>query len=73
MEIHSSRLLAVTSGGPISLITGKVLGLDLAHTLGLMRRIYNTSIHHFATNGDKWDLVSFNAMPHLPLHERTLV
>lgn len=72
-EIHSSKFLAVTSGGPISLITGNVLGLDLAHTLGLMRRIYNTSIHHFVLNSGKWELVSFNAVPHLPLRERTLV
>lgn len=72
-EIHSSKILALTSGGPISLLTGQVLGLDLAHTLGLMRRIYNTSIHHFALNAGKWDLVSFNAVPHLSLSERTLV
>ncbi len=72
-EIHSSKILAVTSGGPISLITGHVLGLDLTHTLGLMRRIYNTSIHHFVLSAGKWELVSFNTVPHLPLRERTLV
>lgn len=73
LKIHSSKFLAVTSGGPISLITGEVLGLDLAHTLGLMRRIYNTSLHHFVLNNDKWELVSFNTVPHMHLSERTLV
>ena len=72
-EIHSSKFLAVTSGGPISLITGEVLGLDLAHTLGLMRRIYNTSLHHLVLNEGRWELVSFNSVPHLSVAERTLV
>ncbi len=72
-DFHSGKILAVTSGGPISLLTGHILGLDLAHTLGLMRRICNTSIHHFALNREKWELVSFNAVPHLSLSERTLV
>lgn len=83
MEIHSKQTpsiamenhsyLAVTSGGPISVLTGEVLGLDLPHTLGLMRRIYNTSLHHYTLRGDRWDLVAFNAMPHLALSDRTLV
>lgn len=80
LEIHSNEkangpqhILAVTSGGPISLIAGEVLGLDLKHTLGLMRRIYNTSIHHFIYDNNKWELVSFNSLPHLALPERTLV
>jgi broad specificity phosphatase PhoE len=67
------RILAVTSGGPISLVTGEILGLDLAHTLALMRRIYNTSVHHFVRSSEKWELVSFNTVPHLPVNERTLV
>lgn len=80
MEIHSNgtggadqRILAVTSGGPISLISGEVLGLDLKHTLGLMRRIYNTSLHHFVYDRNRWELISFNSVPHLSAAERTLV
>ncbi len=72
-EIHSSKILAVTSGGPISLLTGHILGLDLARTLGLMRRIVNTSIHHFVFEQQQWQLVGFNMVPHLPSGERTLV
>ncbi len=72
-EIHSSKILAVTSGGPISLLTGHILGLDLTRTLALMRRIANTSIHHFIYEKDQWQLVSFNNVPHLTLSERTLV
>ena len=67
------RILAVTSGGPISLIVGAALGLDTAQSLNLIRRIYNTSIHHIALKDNRRDLVSFNAVPHLALSERTLV
>lgn len=67
------RILAVTSGGPISLMVGGVLGLGTAETLGLIRRIYNTSLHHLALKPGRRDLVSFNAVPHLALNERTLV
>lgn len=73
LKIHSSKFLAVTSGGPISLITGEVLGLDLSRTLGLMRRIYNTSMHHYVLSNNRWELVSFNLVPHLTLQDRTLV
>lgn len=67
------RYLAVTSGGPISMLTGHVLGLGLTQTLGLMRRIYNTSLHHFVLRDNKWELASFNTVPHLKATERTLV
>lgn len=67
------RILAVTSGGPISLMVGAVLGLDTTQTLGLIRRIYNTSVHQLALKEKRRDLVSFNAVPHLALTERTLV
>lgn len=67
------RILAVTSGGPISLIVGGALGLGTTEALGLIRRIYNTSIHHLALKEGRRDLVCFNAVPHLALGERTLV
>lgn len=67
------RYLAVTSGGPISMLTGHVLGLGLTQTLGLMRRIYNTSLHHLVLRDNKWELASFNTVPHLKAAERTLV
>lgn len=67
------RILAVTSGGPISLMVGGVLALGTTETLGLIRRIYNTSVHHLALKPGRRDLVSFNAVPHLALSERTLV
>jgi broad specificity phosphatase PhoE len=67
------RILAVTSGGPISLITGEILGTNLSATLRFMRRIYNSSLHHFVLANGSWDLVSFNMVPHLSLAERTLV
>ncbi|AFM12334.1 histidine phosphatase family protein [Turneriella parva] len=72
-EFHSCKFLAVTSGGPISLLVGQVLGLDLARTLGLMRRIANTSIHHLIYEKGDWQVAGFNIVPHLSLSERTLV
>ena len=78
MEIHNQEkrdgaILAVTSGGPISLLSGKALGLDLPSTLMLMRRIYNTSLHQFVMEQDRWYLQTFNAVPHLTAAELTLV
>ena len=70
-EKHS--YLAVTSGGPISLLVGQTLGLDLVRTLGLMRRIANTSIHHLVFENGGWHVAGFNMVPHLSLSERTLV
>lgn len=86
MEIHShgagenaaspsahETTLAVTSGGPIALVTGHVLGLDLKRTLGLMRRIANTSIHRYVLERGAWEIAGFNALPHLSNAEITLV
>lgn len=67
------RILAVTSGGPISLMTGSALGLDTAGSLALIRRIYNTSLHELVLKDGRRDLACFNAVPHLALAERTLV
>ncbi|MBS0617715.1 MAG: histidine phosphatase family protein [Spirochaetes bacterium] len=84
MEIHSHgasgaldaenhTTLAVTSGGPIALITGHALGLDLKRTLGLMRRIANTSIHRLLFERGEWDTVAFNMLPHMSKEAITLV
>jgi broad specificity phosphatase PhoE len=67
------RILAVTSGGPIALLTGEVLGLPQPKTLGLMRRIFNTSLHALVYDKNQWELQSFNQVPHLAASARTLV
>ncbi len=67
------RILAVTSGGPIALLTGEVLGLSQYKTLGLMRRIYNTSVHALVYDKKQWELQAFNQVPHLAVSARTLV
>ena len=72
-ELDCPIIVRSHGGRARSLITGEVLGLDLAHTLGLMRRIYNTSLHHLVLNEGRWELVSFNSVPHLSVAERTLV
>lgn len=67
------RILAVTSGGPIALLCGEALALPLAQTLSLTRRIYNTSLHALVSDRSKWELQTFNSVPHLQAEERTLV
>ncbi|HMV35474.1 MAG TPA: histidine phosphatase family protein [Turneriella sp.] len=69
----AQRILAVTSGGPIALLTGGALGLSQPKTLGLMRRIYNTSLHALVYDKSQWELQTFNNVPHLPAADRTLV
>ncbi|MFZ5628577.1 MAG: histidine phosphatase family protein [Spirochaetota bacterium] len=70
---QTQRVLAVTSGGPIALLTGEALGLSQPKTLGLMRRIYNTSLHALVYDKSQWELQTFNSVPHLPAADRTLV
>jgi broad specificity phosphatase PhoE len=70
---QTQRVLAVTSGGPIALLAGEALGLSQPKTLGLMRRIYNTSLHALIYDKSQWELQTFNSVPHLPAADRTLV
>lgn len=72
-ENTGQRVLAVTSGGPIALLVGEALGLPLQQTLGLTRRIYNTSLHALVSDRSKWQLQTFNSVPHLEAADRTLV
>ncbi|GAB4443117.1 MAG: histidine phosphatase family protein [Turneriella sp.] len=67
------RVMAVTSGGPIALLCGEVLALPIEQTLRLTRRIYNTSVHTLVSDKSKWELQTFNSVPHLPAADRTLV
>ena len=69
----AQRILAVTSGGPIALLTGEVLGLSQPKTLRLMRRIFNTSLHALVYDKNQWELQSFNQVPHMAASARTLV
>jgi broad specificity phosphatase PhoE len=57
--------LVVTSGGPISVATGQLLGADSQRVRSLMLRIKNSSSTHFIHSGEKISLDTFNDVSHL--------
>lgn len=59
------RVLAVSSGGPISTAVGHVLGVSPQAAIELNLRMRNTSVTEFAVTPRRLALVSFNAVPHL--------
>ena len=65
-EQGSGKTVAVfTSGGPVSAAMQKALFVSDKTALELGWVIANGSITEFRYSGDKFSLVSFNAMPHL--------
>jgi broad specificity phosphatase PhoE len=60
-----SKVLIVSSGGPISTAVGQVLGTSPEATIELNLRIRNTSITEFAFTPKRHMLVSYNTLPHL--------
>lgn len=70
MADKHDRILAISSGGAISLFLGTVLGLSAEKVFDLNLQMRNTSISHFYFNRDKMNLSSFNAVPHLDHPER---
>ncbi len=55
-----------TSGGTISAITGECLGLPTEKSVAELNfSIRNTSFTTFLLTGDKFNLLSFNELPHL--------
>lgn len=65
-----SRVLVVSSGGPISMFIGLVLGISAEKVIDLNLQIKNSSISHFFFNKDKMNLHGFNAVPHLEHPQR---
>lgn len=61
----NTRILAVSSGGAISVFIGVVLGLAPAMMINLNLQMRNTGISHFFLNRSSLQLSSFNAVPHL--------
>lgn len=59
------RTLAVSSGGPISVITAQVLEAPLHTVIELNLQIRNTALTQFFSNAHAIRLLSFNAVPHL--------
>jgi broad specificity phosphatase PhoE len=60
-----SKVLIVSSGGPISTAVGYVLGTSPETTTELNLRIRNSSITEFAFTPKRHMLVTYNTLPHL--------
>lgn len=62
---HRVNVLVVSSGGPISMAVGHVLGTSPAATIELNLRIRNTAVTEFAFTPKRHMLVTYNTLPHL--------
>ena len=65
---HSSNVLIVSSGGPISTAVGHILGTAPETTTELNLRIRNSSVTEFAFTPKRHMLVTYNTLPHLEEH-----
>lgn len=73
---NHKNILMVSSGTPISIILGYVLGLDDEQSLNWMKKIYNTSVSIFSLRNKKGiylEPISINFCPHLMHKEITLL
>ncbi len=62
---QTGTVLLVSSGGPISMAVGHVLGLSHEATIELNLRIRNSAVTEFIFNPKRHTLLSFNTLPHL--------
>jgi broad specificity phosphatase PhoE len=67
----ASRVLLVSSGGPISNLVGHILQVPNKVTVDLNLQTSNTSVTQFAFNDQRISLMSFNTLPHLIGSDRT--
>lgn len=67
----AGHVLVVTSGGPISIALGHVMGLSEHARIELNLQMRNTSISELRKAANGYRVVSFNTLPHLasPLHQ----
>jgi broad specificity phosphatase PhoE len=59
------HVLVVSSGGPISVAVGRVLGLAPEATVELNLRIRNSAVTELVAGPRRLSLLSFNGLPHL--------
>ena len=64
-KAHTGNVLIVSSGGPISIAVGHILGTAPETTIELNMRIRNSSITEFAFTPKRHMLLTFNTLPHL--------
>lgn len=60
-----AQVLIVSSGGPISVAVGQVLGTPLETAIELNLRIRNSAVSEFVFTPRKHTLLSFNSLAHL--------
>ena len=61
---ESGEVLVVTSGGVISLLAQRALGFDDNSIVAMNLALKNTALNEFRVTEHRWQLQSFNAMPH---------
>lgn len=66
----ASKILVVSSGGPIAMLAKQVLQAPAQSAIELNLQIRNTSFSHYYFNQTSLQLVSFNNIPHLDLPGR---
>jgi broad specificity phosphatase PhoE len=64
-EARAERVLVVSSGGPISALSGSVLGVARRTMVDLNLQTRNSGVSELVFNEHAVRLVSFNAVPHL--------
>lgn len=73
----SGRIVVISSGGPISVTIGRVLGLDMEGVSEILNMTMNSSVHRFERVDGRLSLMQFNAVPHLDhpdrAHARTFI
>lgn len=64
-EHHSGQVLVVSSGGPISIALGELLGMPAEQRIELNLQMRNTSISELRASAQGHRVISFNTLPHL--------
>lgn len=64
------KCLVISSGGPIAMAMGHILGLEADKVIALNLQIKNTSFCHIYMGGSSMQLSSFNNIPHLDRLDR---
>ena len=62
---YKGDVLLVSSGGPISMAIGQVLGANAQATTELNLRLRNTSVSEFTFTPSRHSVLTFNTLPHL--------
>ena len=71
---QDANALLFTSGTPISVLAGSILGMDNERIITQVRWIYNSSVTTLYRHRKSLELLSLNATPHLPNpRSRTLI